>query len=263
MPIPTVYTPIQPSPSIVMKPIVWVDNVWTAITGPSPCGPPGPPLSPGPPQIYGEVFTVTVPSFTPVMTSGAYFGDPGLRIDLFSNNGVSGSATLGTGVATATCTGPGGIIRMKVSGNYTEYLFPNKEYKYRSDAVLPTHLPTPVVSPSGYTAQYGTLNQGSALIRSPYLNPIGGSLTAGQPGTGLIDEITVKDHMQAYTPDPNYMIIVEFTVVIDSSCTGITTFPIKQIVYDDKDIASTRFGTAINSQTGRVINNLKTIPKFP
>ena len=31
MPIPTVYTPIQPSPSIVMKPIVWVPNIWTAV----------------------------------------------------------------------------------------------------------------------------------------------------------------------------------------------------------------------------------------
>ena len=48
------------------------------------------------------------------------------------------------------------------------------------------------------------------------------------------------------------MIIVEYTVVITSSCgIGAGTFPIKQIVYDDKDIASQRFVTAVNSQTGR------------
>ena len=264
MPIPTVYTPIQPSPSIVMKPIVppiWVPNVWTAISGPTPCGPPGPLISLGPPPIYAEFFTVTVTNFTPVVAPAAYFGDPGLTVTLTSTNGSSGSATSGTGVATATCTFPG-TITMRVSGNYTDYLFPNKEYKYRRDLDAPTHLPiTTVASPSGYVAQYGTLNQGSANIRSPYLNPIGGSAIAGTPTIGMIEEIGVKDHMQAYTPDPNYMIIVEFTVVITSSCNiGAGTYPIKQIVYDDKDIASTRFGSAITSQAGRFLNNLKIIP---
>ena len=253
MPIPTVYTPIQPSPSIVMKPIVWVPNVWTAII----CNP-GPPIIP-------ETFTVTVTNFTPVVAPSAYFGDPGLTVTLTATgvNAVSGSAGPGgTGVATATCTFPG-TITMTVTGNYTDYLFPNKEYKYRRDVVPPTHLPTPVVSPSGYTAQYGTLNQGSALTRSTFRNPIGGSLIAGTPfppGPALIDEIGVKDHMQAYSPDPNYMIIVEYTVVITSSCGPTVTYPIRQIVYDDKDIASQRFVTAVNSQRGRALNNPKVIP---
>ncbi len=248
MPIPTVYTPIQPSPSIVMKPIVWLPNVWTAVI----CNP-GPPIIP-------ETFTVTVTNFTPVVTPNAYFGDPGLTVTLTSTSGSSGSATSGTGVATATCTFPG-TITMTVTGTYTDYLFPNKEYKYRRDLVAPTHLPTTVASPSGYVAQYGTLNQGSAKIRSPYLNPIGGFPIAGTPTTGMIEEIGVKDHMQAYSPDPNYMIIVEYTVVITSSCgIGAGTYPIKQIVYDDKDIASTRFVASVNSQTGRVLNNPKIIP---
>ena len=248
MPIPTVYTPIQPSPSIVMKPIVWLPNVWTAVI----CNP-GPPIIP-------EVFTVTVPSFTPVTSPTAYFGDPGLTVTLTSTNGASGSATLGTGVATATCTFPG-TITMTVTGTYTDYLFPNKEYKYRRDVVSPTHLPVPVVSPSGYTAQYGTLNQGSALQRGQYLNPIGGLPIAGTPVVGMIEEIGTTDHMQAYNPDPNFMIIVEYTLVITSSCgIGAGTFPIKQIVYDDKDISSQRFVTAVNSQTGRNPINPKFLP---
>ena len=248
MPIPTVYTPIQPSPSIVMKPIVWVPNIWTAVI-----------CAPGPPPVP-EVFTVTVPSFTPVTSPTAYFGDPGLTVTLTSTSGASGSATLGTGVATATCTFPG-TITMTVTGTYTDYLFPNKEYKYRRDVVSPTHLPVPVTSPSGYTAQYGTLNQGSALQRGTYLNPIGGLPIAGTPATGLIAEIGTTDHMQAYSPDPNFMIIVEFLVVITSSCgIGAGTFPIKQIVYDDKDIASARFVTAVNSQTGRNPINPKFLP---
>ena len=240
MPIPTVYTPIQPTPSIVMKPVVWTPNVWTAVI----CNP-GPPIIP-------EVFTVTVTNFTPVVTPSAYFGDPGLTVSLVSTNGSSGTAGPGgTGVATATCTFPG-TITMTVTGTYTDYLFPNKEYKYRRDVVPPTHLPTPVVSPSGYTAQYGTLNQGSALTRGTFLNPIGGLPIAGTPVVGMIEEIGTTDHMQAYSPDPNFMIIVEYTVVITSSCgIGAGTFPIKQIVYDDKDIASTRFVAAVNSQTGR------------
>ena len=240
MPIPTVYTPIQPTPSIVMKPVVWTPNVWTAVI----CNP-GPPIIP-------EVFTVTVTNFTPVVTPSAYFGDPGLTVSLISTNGSSGTAGPGgTGVATATCTFPG-TITMTVTGTYTDYLFPNKEYKYRRDVVPPTHLPTPVVSPSGYTAQYGTLNQGSALTRGTFLNPIGGLPIAGTPVVGMIEEIGTTDHMQAYNPDPNFMIIVEYTLVITSSCgIGAGTFPIKQIVYDDKDIASTRFVGAVNSQTGR------------
>ena len=240
MPIPTVYTPIQPTPSIVMKPVVWTPNVWTAVI----CNP-GPPIIP-------EVFTVTVTNFTPVVTPAAYFGDPGLTVSLISTNGSSGTAGPGgTGVATATCTFPG-TITMTVTGTYTDYLFPNKEYKYRRDVIPPIHLPTPVVSPSGYTAQYGTLNQGSALTRGTFLNPIGGLPIAGTPVVGMIEEIGTTDHMQAYNPDPNFMIIVEYTVVITSSCgIGAGTFPIKQIVYDDKDIASARFVAAVNSQTGR------------
>ena len=240
MPIPTVYTPIQPIPSVVMKPIVWTPNVWTAVI-----------CSPGPP-IIPEVFTVTVTNFQPVVSPAAYFGDPGLRIDLISTSGSSGSAGPGgTGIATATCTFPG-TITMNVSLNYTDYLFPNKEYKYRRDVVTPTHLPTPLVSPSGYTAQYGTLNQGSATLRGTFKNPIGGLLVAGTPTVGMINELGTADHMQHYFPDPNFMLIVEYTVVITSSCgIGAGTFPIKQIVYDDKDIASTRFVNAVNSQTGR------------
>jgi hypothetical protein len=240
MPIPTVYTPIQPVPSIVMKPIVWTPNVWTAVI-----------CSPGPP-IIPEVFTVTVTNFTPVVAPAAYFGDPGLTVTLTSTNGTSGVAGPGgTGVATATCTFPG-TITMTVTGTYTDYLFPNKEYKYRRDVLAPTHLPTPITSPSGYIAQYGTLNQGSALTRGTFLNPIGGLPIAGTPATGMIEEIGTSDHMQHYFPDPNFMIIVEYTVVITSSCgIGAGTFPIKQIVYDDKDIASARFVEAVNSQTGR------------
>jgi len=252
MPIPTVYTPIQPTPSIVMKPIVWTPNVWTAVTGPTPCGPPGPLITTGPPQIWGEVFTVTVTNFTPVVAPAAYFGDPGLTVTLTSTNGTSGSAGPGgTGVATATCTFPG-TITMTVTGTYTDYLFPNKEYSYRRDVTAPTHLPTTVTSPSGYIAQYGTLNQGSATSRGTFKNPIGGLAVAGTPAVGLIEEIGTSDHMQHYFPDPNYMIIVEYTVVITSMCgIGAGTFPIKQIVYDDKDIASARFVEAVNSQTGR------------
>ena len=249
MPIPTVYTPIQPTPSIVMKPVVWTPNVWTAVI----CNP-GPPIIP-------EVFTVTVTNFTPVVTPSAYFGDPGLTVSLISTNGSSGTAGPGgTGVATATCTFPG-TITMTVTGTYTDYLFPNKEYKYRRDVIPPIHLPTPVVSPSGYTAQYGTLNQGSALTRGTFLNPIGGLPIAGTPVVGMIEEIGTTDHMQAYNPDPNFMIIVEYTVVITSSCgIGAGTFPIKQIVYDDKDISSQRFVNAVNSQTGRNPINPKFLP---
>ena len=247
MPIPTVYTPIQPTPSIVMKPVVWTPNVWTAVI----CNP-GPPIVP-------EVFTVTVTNFTPVVAPTAYFGDPGLTVTLTSTNGSSGSAGPGgTGVATATCTFPG-TITMTVTGTYTDYLFPNKEYKYRRDVTAPTHLPTVTTSPSGYIAQYGTLNQGSATTRGTFKNPIGGLAVAGTPATGMIEEIGTSDHMQHYFPDPNFMIIVEYTVVITSSCgIGAGTFPIKQIVYDDKDIASARFVEAVNSQTGRNPIN----PKF-
>ena len=206
MPIPTVYTPIQPIPSIVMKPIVWTPNVWTAVV-----------CSPGPPTIP-EVFTVTVTNFKPVITPAPYFGDPGLTVGLISTSGSSGTAGPGgTGVATATCTFPG-TITMTVTGTYTDYLFPNKEYKYRRDVVPPTHLPTPVVSPSGYTSQYGTLNQGSALTRGTFLNPIGGLPIAGTPTVGIINEIGTVESYAAFFPDPNFMIIVEYTVVITSSC---------------------------------------------
>ena len=247
MPIPTVYTPIQPTPSIVMKPIVWTPNVWTAVI-----------CSPGPP-IIPEVFTVTVTRFTPVIGPAAFFGDPGLTVTLTSTNGSSGTAGPGgSGIATATCTFPG-TITMTVTGTYTDYLFPNKEYKYRRDVTAPTHLPTITTSPSGYIAQYGTLNQGSATTRGTYKNPIGGLAIAGTPTVGLIEEIGTTDHMQGYTPDPNYMIIVEYEIVITSSCPiGAGTFTIRQIVYDDKDISSARFVEAVNSQTGRNPIN----PKF-
>ena len=249
MPIPTVYTPIQPQPSIVMKPVVWTPNVWTAVV-----------CNPGPPAIP-EVFTVTVTRFTPVIAPTAYFGDPGLTVTLTSTNGSSGSAGPGgVGVATATCTFPG-TITMTVTGTYTDYLFPNKEYKYRRDVisgpvppteVSPVHAPTTVVSPSGYSAEYGTLNQGSATVRGTFKNPIGGSPIAGTPAVGMIEEIGTTDHMQHYFPDPNYMIIVEYEIVITSSCpVGAGTFTIRQIVYDDKDISSQRFVDAVNSQTGR------------
>lgn len=242
MPIPTVYTPIQPVPSIVQKPIVWTPNVWTAVM----C----PPIPPGTP----EIFTVTVTNFTPVVNPAAYFGDPGLIVTLTSTSGSSGVASGGSGVATATCTFPG-TITMTVTGGYTEYLFPNKLYKYRNDTPGGvTHLPEPIVGPSGYTATYGTLNQASALIRTTQLNPIGGLPIAGVPGTGMIAEIPPgHNHMQEYIPDPNYMIIVEYTVVITSSCgIGAGTFPIKQIVYDDKNISAQRFVQRVNSQTGRI-----------
>ena len=242
MPIPTVYTPIQPEPSIVAKPIIWVPNVWTAVL----C----PPIPPGTP----EVFTVSVTNFTPVVSPAAYFGDPGLVVTLTSTSGSSGVASAGTGVATATCTFPG-TITMTVTGGYTDYLFPNKQYKYRND--VPggvVHPPDVLTGPSGYTATYGTLNQGTALTRGTVLNPIGGSPTAGTPVVGMIEEIpTGHNHMQEYIPDPNYMIIVEYTVVITSMCgIGAGTFPIKQIVYDDKDISAARFVSRVNSQTGRI-----------
>ena len=247
MPIPTVYTPIQPTPSIVMKPVVWVPNVWTGvICSPTPFVP--------------EVFRVTVQSFAPVISVGAYHGDPGLTVTLTSTNGSSGSATGGSGIATATCTYPG-TITMTVSGNYTDYLFPNKEYKYRRDVVAPTHLPETVVAPSGYVSQYGTLNQGSATVRGAFKNPIGGLPIAGSPTTGLIEEIGTSDHMQGFISDPNYMIIVQYTLLITSSCgigAGIRT--IRQIVYDDKDIASQRFVNSVNSQTDRNPINPKFAP---
>lgn len=248
MPIPTVYTPVQPSPSIVAKPMIWIPNVWTGVM----C----PPIPPGTP----EVFTVSVTNFTPIITPTPYSGDPGLVVTLTSTSGSSGVASLGSGVATATCTFPG-TITMTVSGGYTDYLFPNKEYKYRNDipgGVAPIHAPTPLVGPSGYTAQYGTLNQATAAIRtSAQINPAGGIPTAGTPLVGIIEEIPLlHNHMQEYNPDPNYMIIVQYTVVITSSCgIGAGTFPIRQIVYDDKDIAAQRFSQRVNTQTGRITDD--------
>ena len=245
MPIPTVYTPVQPIPSIVAKPIIWTPNVWTGVI----C----PPIPPGTP----EVFTVSVTNFTPVVTPTPYGGDPGLVITLTSTLGSSGTATLGSGVAIATCTYPGSIT-LTVTGGYTDYLFPNKQYKYRNDTpgigVLPAHTPEILTSPSGYNAIYGTLNQGNATVRGTQINPAGGLITAGTPLVGMIEEIPGgHNHMQEYIPDPNYMIIVEYTVVVTSSCgIGAGTFPIRQIVYDDKDIAAQRFAKRVNSQTGRL-----------
>lgn len=255
MPIPTVYTPIQPLTSIVAKPVTWTPNVWTAVASPT-CAPSVPPVSlTPPPPVYGEIFTVTVSNFTPIINPVPYSGDPGLVVTLeaVGFNAVSGIASGGTGIATATVQYPG-TITMRVTGTYTDYLFPNKEYKYRND--LPggvIHAPVPVTSPSGKVATYGTLNQGTATIRSPLINPIGGVPTAGTPTVGVIEEIPPGyQHMQGYTPDPNYFIIVEYTVVITSSCgIGAGTFPIKQIVYDDKDISSARFVKNVKKQAGR------------
>lgn len=244
MPVPVVYTPIQPSSSVVMKPVVWTPNVWQGVMCPT--TPPTP-----------EVWSITVTNFKPLIAPAPYNGDPGIILSLTPGNATS----LGSGIiTTGPLTGPV-TATLNATGTYTDYLFPNKEYKYRRDVISPTHIPTPVVSPSGYIAQYGTLNQGSALQRGSFLNPIGGLPIAGTPVTGLISEIGTTDHMQEYNPDPNYMIIVEYTLIITSSCPiGAGTFTIRQIVYDDKDIASQRFVTAVNSQTGRNPINPKFVP---
>jgi len=246
MPVPVTYTPIQPSPSVVMKPVVWVPNVWQGV------------MCPGSPPIP-EIWSVTCTNFKPIVTPAPYSGDPGIILTFAPGTVAAG----GTGIATTgQLVGPV-TSALTATGFYTDNLFPNKQYKYRRDVVPPTHAATPVVSPSGYVAQYGTLNQGTALVRGPSVNPIGGLPIAGlpAPGPGLIEEIGTTDHMQEYNPDPNYMIIVEYTLVITSSCgIGAGTFPIKQIVYDDKDIASARFVTAVNSQTGRNPINPKFVP---
>jgi len=238
MPIPTVYTPIQPFTSIVGKPVAWTINSWTGVICPT--TPPTP-----------EVWSITVTNFTPIINPAIYNGDPGITLTL-SPPGASTVAGAGV-ITTGPLSGPI-TATLTATGTYTDYLFPNKEYKYRND--LPggvIHAPLPVTSPSGKVATYGTLNQGTATIRSPLINPIGGVPTAGTPTVGVIEEIPPGyQHMQGYTPDPNYFIIVEYTVVITSSCgIGAGTFPIKQIVYDDKDISSARFVKNVKKQAGR------------
>lgn len=249
MPVATTFYAAQPPPSsIVEQPVVWADMVWTAVLCPNP-QPSGSP----------ETFTVSVTTFSPQISPTAYNGDPGLTVTLTAAgvNAVSGSATLGTGVATATVTYPG-TITMNVSGKYTDYLFPNKEYRYRNDDGV-VHSETTTVSSSGtYTAREGTLNQSTALTFTTYLNPETGDPIAGTPDVGIIEEIPAgHDHMQHYYPDERYQITVTFTIVITSSCVppvGAGTFTTTQNVYDDKDIASQRFIDRINSQQGKVFD---------
>lgn len=246
MPIPVSYTPVQPTPSIVAKPVIWVPNIWQGVICPT--TPPTP-----------EVWSVTVTNFQPIICPVVYNGDPGIVLSLTPGTATSGGAgviTTGPLVGTVTAT-------LNATGTYTDYLFPNKEYKYRNDiagGVLPIHTPNLLTGPSGYTATYGTLNQGNAAIRSTLINPAGGIPTAGTPTVGMIEQIPGgHNHMQEYTPDPNYMIIVQYTVVVTSSCgVGAGTFPIRQIVYDDKDIAAQRFSQRVNSQTGRISDELIT-----
>ena len=244
MPVATTFYTAQPPPnSIVEQPVVWTDMVWTAVQCPNP-----------PPNGVPETFTVSVTAFSPQIAPTAYNGDPGLVITLTAAgvNAVSGSATLGTGVATATVTYPG-TITMTVSGKYTEYLFPNKEYRYRNDAGV-VHEATTTTSDSGYVASEGTLNQETALTFTTYLNPETGDPIAGVPGTGMIAEIPTPEHMQYYIPDPAYVITVTYTIVITSSCVppvGAGTFTTTQDVYDDKDIATQRFVDKIASQTNQ------------
>lgn len=244
MPVATTFYAAQPTPnSIVEQPVVWTPMVWTAVqcTNPPPNGSP-------------ETFTVTVTSFSPNIAPAAYNGDPGLVIDLTAvgTNATSAQYVNGIGTAVASVTFPG-TITMTVSGKYTEYLFPNKEYRYRNDAGV-VHEATTTTSDSGYVATEGTLNQDTALTFTVYLNPETGDPIAGVPGTGMIAEIPTPEHMQYYIPDPQYVITVTYTIVITSSCVppvGAGTFTTTQGVYDDKDIATQRFVDKIASQTNQ------------
>lgn len=237
MPTPVTYTPIQPKSSIVAKPVVWTPNVWQGV------------MCPGSPPIP-EVWSITVTNFTPIINPAVYNGDPGIILTLTPGNATVGGAGV---ITTGPLVGPV-TATLTATGNYTDYLFPNKEYKYRSDTQFnPAHAPTPVVDANGYKSTYGTLNQLTAVTKGPFLNPVIGAPIAGTPDVGLIEEITNHEHMIHYFPDPRYVVIVNYTLVITSSCgVGAGTYNIKQIVYDDKDIAAQRFITKVKTQTGRI-----------
>tara|TARA_Y100000287_G_scaffold90840_1_gene72327 strand:+ start:2611 stop:3372 length:762 start_codon:yes stop_codon:yes gene_type:complete len=240
MPIPTVYTPIQPLPSIVGKPAVWTPNVWTGT------------FCPGNPPVP-EIWSITVTNFTPIIAPAPYNGDPGITLRLTPGTAtVLGAGVITTGVLTGPVTA---TLSIDAPGGYTDYLFPNKEYKYRSDlSTVPVHAPVPVVGPSGYSSNYGTVNQLTATpaIRQPFLNPVISKPIAGEPVAGLIADLPAVDHMIHYFPDPRFVIVVQYTLVITSSCgIGAGTYTIRQIVYDDKDIAAQRFVTKVQTQLGR------------
>lgn len=240
MPIPTVFTPVQPQPSIVHKPVIWIPQVWTGL----PCCP-----CPGPPEIW----TVSVTNFTPMIGPVPMNADPGLTISLTGAGSISG---LTGGILTGVYTGTQ-VATLTVTGTYTDYLFPNKEYVYRNDTpgLSVTHTQESDTSSSGYTASYYTLNQETAAIRTTALNPVGGQPIAGVAPNGMIGEIVAPNHLIKYEPDPRYIVICSYTVVITSSCgTGAGTFNISQIVYDDKDISAKMFMQQVNGQLDRVLD---------
>lgn len=237
MPIPVTYTPIQPRASTVSLPVIWTPNVWVGT------------FCPGSPPIP-EIWSITVTNFTPIIAPAPYNGDPGILLNLTPTGAttVAGAGVLTTGPLSGPVT-----ATLSATGTYTDYLFPNKEYKYRDDATVnPAHAPTPIVGDDGYTANFGTLNQLTAVNKGTFLNPVIGAPIAGTPTVGMIEEITNPEHMIHYFPDPRYVIIVQYTLVITSSCgIGAGTYTIKQIVYDNKDIASKRFVTKVETQSGR------------
>ena len=236
MPVQVVYKPIQPRASTVSLPVISTPNVWQGV------------LCPGTPPIP-EVWSITVTNFTPIIAPAPYNGDPGIVLSLTPGTvttGGSGVITTGPLVGTVTAT-------LNATGTYTDYLFPNKEYKYRDDATVnPAHAPKPIVGKDGYTANFGTLNQLTAVNKGTFLNPVIGAPIAGTPTVGMIEEIANPEHMIHYFPDPRYVIVVQYTLVITSSCgIGAGTYTIRQIVYDNKDIASKRFVQKVEAQTGR------------
>jgi len=250
MPIPTVYTPVQPQPSIVHQPVIWTPQIWTGLsTCPPPSGPP-------------EIWTVSVTNFTPMITPSPMNADPGLVITLTGAGSVTGfpGATLngtyfGNQVATLT-----------VTGTYTDYMFPNKEFVYRNDTTGYTTSHTQATdvgsiyeeesqSNQPYEANYFTLNQKTALNYTTALNPVDGTPVAGLAPNGMIGEIVAPNHYIKYEPDPRFMVIATYTVSITSSCNiGAGTFPITQIVYDDKDIAAKMFMQQVKGQVNRTVD---------
>lgn len=237
MPIPVTYTPIQPRSSTVGLPVIWTPNSWVGT------------FCPGTPPIP-EVWSITVTNFTPIIAPAPYNGDPGITLSLTPGTSTVAGAGI---ITTGPLVGPVAATLTAVGG-YTDYLFPNKEYKYRSDTLVnPAHAPTPVVDANGYVSQYGTLNQLTAVSKGPFLNPVISAPIAGTPAVGMIEEILNQEHMIHYFPDPRYLVVVKYTLVITSSCgIGAGTYTISQIVYDNKDIAAKRFIQKVESQTGRV-----------
>jgi hypothetical protein len=251
MPNPVVYTPVQPQPSIVHQPVIWTPNSWVGLaTCPPPSGPP-------------EIWTVSVTNFTPVISPSPMNADPGLIITLTGAGSV-------TGLPGATLTGTyigAQVATLTVTGTYTDYMFPNKEYVYRNDDpnLSVTHtqeIDTNTKYVGGedggagtyvpYSANYYTLNQETAALRTTALNPVGGQPIAGVTPNGMIGEITTPNQYIKYEPDPRFMVIATYTVVITSSCgVGAGTFSITQIVYDDKDIAAKMFMQQVKAQKGR------------